>query len=78
MADTAVAPGQAQPVDVTGEWAFAVETGMGSGSPNISFPQSGETTTGTYTGQLGNTGFKGTVKGTDIAFSSRNIEIRTR
>lgn len=66
---TAVAPGHAQSVDVTGEWAFAVETGMGSGNPTISFKQTGATITGTYAGQLGNTDFEGTVKGTDIAFS---------
>lgn len=65
----AAASGLAQTVDVTGEWAFTVETGMGSGNPTISFKQSGEALTGTYSGQLGNTDFKGTVKGTDIAFS---------
>ena len=64
-----MAPGHAQTVDVTGDWAFAVETGMGSGNPTITFKQTGENLTGTYNGQLGNTDFKGTVKGTDIAFS---------
>lgn len=60
---------QAQKVDVTGDWTFNVETGMGSGTPAITFKQDGETITGTYNGQLGNTNFKGTVKGTAIEFS---------
>lgn len=60
---------QAQKVDVTGDWAFNVETGMGSGTPAISFKQDGETITGTYSGQLGNTNFKGTIKGAAIEFS---------
>jgi hypothetical protein len=59
----------AQGVDVTGEWAFTVETGMGSGTPAISFKQSGEALTGTYTGQLGSAPFKGTVKGNAIQFA---------
>jgi hypothetical protein len=59
----------AQKVDVTGEWAFNVETGMGSGTPAITFKQDGEKLTGTYNGQLGNTTFTGTVKGTAIEFS---------
>jgi len=66
---TAVTLGRAQAVDVTGDWAFSVETGMGSGSPAISFKQDGEKLTGTYSGQLGNANFTGTVKGTAIEFS---------
>lgn len=64
-----VAAAQAQNVDVTGDWTFSVETGMGSGSPAITFKQDGEKLTGTYSGQLGNTNFTGTVKGTAIEFS---------
>jgi hypothetical protein len=64
-----VTTGRAQTVDVTGDWAFSVETGMGSGSPAISFKQDGEKLTGTYNGQLGNANFAGTVKGTAIEFS---------
>lgn len=59
----------AQAVDVTGDWAFSVETGMGSGEPAISFKQTGEDLTGTYSGTLGTANFKGTVKGTAITFS---------
>lgn len=64
-----VVAGGAQTTDVTGDWAFNVETGMGSGSPAISFKQDGEKLTGTYTGQLGSANFTGTVKGTAIEFS---------
>ena len=63
------AAAQAQKVDVSGDWAFNVETGMGSGTPAINFKQDGEKLTGTYSGQLGNTSFTGTVKGTAIEFS---------
>jgi hypothetical protein len=59
----------AQQVDVTGDWTFNVETGMGSGTPAVSFKQDGEKLTGTYNGQLGNTTFTGTVKGNAIEFS---------
>jgi hypothetical protein len=59
----------AQKVDVTGDWVFNVETGMGSGTPAITFKQDGEKLTGTYNGQLGNTTFTGTVKGNAIEFS---------
>jgi len=55
---------RAQAVDVTGDWAFSVETGMGSGTPAITFKQDGEKLTGTYNGQLGSANFTGTVKGT--------------
>ncbi len=65
----AVTSGRAQTVDVTGDWAFTVETGMGSGSPVITFKQDGEKLTGTYDGQPGTANFTGTVKGTAIQFS---------
>ncbi len=59
----------AQAVNVTGDWAFSVETGQGSGTPALSFKQTGETLTGTYTGQLGSSPFTGTVKGNAIQFA---------
>jgi hypothetical protein len=64
-----VAAARAQKVDITGDWTFNVETGMGSGTPAITFKQEGEKLTGTYSGQLGNTAFTGTVKGTAVEFS---------
>lgn len=66
---TLAAVGAAQTVNVTGDWSFTVETGMGSGSPAITFKQEGDKLTGTYSGQLGNTNFTGSVKGTAIEFS---------
>ncbi len=63
------AAARAQKVDITGDWTFAVETGMGSGTPAITFKQDGEKLTGTYSGTLGNTTFTGTVKGTAVEFS---------
>ena len=60
---------RAQGVNVTGDWAFDVQTGMGAGTPAISFKQDGEALTGTYSGTLGNANFKGTVKGNVIDFA---------
>jgi hypothetical protein len=60
--------GQAK-VDVTGKWAFAVETSAGAGAPNFTFKQDGEKLTGHYAGTFGEAELTGTVKGTDIKFS---------
>ena len=56
-------------VDITGKWVFQVESGAGSGTPNIQFKQEGEKLTGHYSGQLGDTDFTGTVKGQAVTFS---------
>ena len=58
--------GQAAKVDVTGKWAFAVETGAGSGTPVMTFKQEGEKLTGHYSGQLGEAELTGSVKGQNI------------
>lgn len=55
-------------VDVTGSWAFEVQTDAGSGSPTMTFKQEGEKLTGHYSGQLGEAPLAGTVKGTAIEF----------
>ncbi|MBI3492722.1 MAG: hypothetical protein HY047_13235 [Acidobacteria bacterium] len=55
--------GQAAKVDVTGKWAFNVETSVGSGTPTFTFKQEGEKLTGHYSGQLGEADLTGTVKG---------------
>jgi hypothetical protein len=60
---------QGDKVDVTGKWAFAVETAAGSGTPTMTFKQDGEGLTGHYAGQLGEAELTGTVKGHDITFS---------
>ena len=56
-------------VDVTGKWAFNVETAAGSGTPTMTFKQEGEKLTGHYSGQLGESDLTGTVKGADISYS---------
>ena len=59
---------QAAKVDVTGKWAFNVETAAGSGTPTMTFKQDGEKLTGHYSGQLGEADLTGTVKGEAIEF----------
>ena len=55
--------------DITGKWSATVETDAGSGAPSFVFKQSGESLTGTYSGQLGDAPITGTVKGNDVEFS---------
>jgi hypothetical protein len=64
---TAVAA-QAAKTDVTGKWAFAVETAAGAGTPTITLKQDGEKLTGHYSGQLGEADLTGTIKGSDFTF----------
>src|SRR5258705_8278704 len=66
VAAAPAAAGQASKVDVTGKWAFAVETSAGSGAPTMTLKQDGEKLTGHYSGQLGEADVTGTVKGSDI------------
>ena len=56
-------------VDVTGKWAFNVETSAGAGSPTFTFKQDGEKLTGHYTGTFGEADLTGTVKGAEITFT---------
>jgi len=54
-------------LDLTGTWLLAVETDAGSGTPTFVLKQdAGGKLTGTYTGQLGETELKGTVKGNEF------------
>ena len=69
MASMPSANAQAANANVTGKWAFNVETAAGSGTPTITFAQDGEKLTGKYAGQLGEADLTGTVKGQDIAFT---------
>ena len=55
--------------DISGKWTATVETDAGSGTPNFTFKQAGETLSGTYSGQLGEAPLTGTVKGDDVEFS---------
>src|SRR5438067_10365567 len=64
-----VSPHAQAKMDVTGKWAFSVETGAGSGTPSMTFKQDGEKLTGKYNGQFGETDLTGTVKGSNIAFT---------
>jgi len=59
----------AQGVNVTGDWAFSVQTDQGAGTPTITFKQDGEALTGKYNGQLGQSDLTGTVKGSAIHFT---------
>ncbi len=56
----------AQAVDVSGTWNMKVETSAGSGTPVFVLKQTGETVTGTYTGQLGEAVVTGTSKDKEI------------
>jgi hypothetical protein len=56
-------------LDVTGKWAFNVETAAGAGAPKMTFKQDGEKLTGHYTGTFGEADLTGTVKGGEISFS---------
>jgi hypothetical protein len=66
---SAQAPTQPK-IDVTGNWAFEVQTDAGTGTPQVTFKQEGEKLTGRYSSQaLGEADLTGTVKGQAIAFS---------
>jgi hypothetical protein len=61
--------GQAQKVDVTGVWAFTVQSEAGTGTPTVTLKQEGEKLTGHYSSQLvGEADLAGTVKGQTITF----------
>ena len=65
----AQAPAAAK-VDVTGSWTFTVTTGSGTGSPIVTFKQTGDSLSGHYSSQtFGEVDFRGTIKDGKIAFS---------
>src|SRR3954466_15736656 len=56
-------------VDVTGKWAFSVQSDVGNGTPTVTFTQKGDSISGRYSSQsLGERDFVGTVKNRKIAF----------
>ena len=55
-------------VDISGPWLFEVISPAGTGTPTITFTQSGDTLTGQYVGQLGEAPVKGTLKGDQLSF----------
>jgi hypothetical protein len=57
-------------IDVTGKWAFSVQTDAGTGTPTVTLTQKGDSLTGHYSSQLlGERSLKGTVKDNTITFS---------
>jgi hypothetical protein len=56
-------------IDVTGTWAFQVETSMGSGAPTFTFKQDGEKLAGQYKGMLGEAEITGSIKEHAISFT---------
>ena len=57
-------------VDVTGAWAFEVQTEAGTGTPLVTFKQDGEKLTGHYSSSvLGEAELAGSVKGAAIEFT---------
>jgi hypothetical protein len=63
------AQAQAPKFDVTGTWAFEVQTDQGGGMPTMTFKQEGEKLTGKYSGTFGEADLTGTIKGADITFT---------
>ena len=68
-ASSPAAAAPADKTDITGAWAFAVETPAGSGSPTFTFKQEGEKLTGQYKGQFGEAPLTGSIKGSKVDFS---------
>src|SRR5215468_4329651 len=61
---------QGAKIDVTGKWAFTVQTDAGTGTPTVTLKQDGEKLTGHYSSQtLGEADLTGTVKGADVTFT---------
>jgi len=61
---------QAAKVDLTGKWAFTVQTDAGTGTPTVTLKQEGDKLTGHYSSQvLGEADLTGTVKGQQFDFT---------
>jgi len=61
---------QSSTVDVTGVWAFTVESAAGTGTPTVTFKQQGEKLTGHYSSMLlGEADLTGAIKGAAIGFT---------
>jgi hypothetical protein len=70
LAASSIAAQGAAKIDVTGKWAFSVQTGAGTGTPTVTLTQKGDSISGHYSSQaLGERSIKGTVKGNTITFS---------
>jgi hypothetical protein len=61
---------QASKVDISGNWAFTVQTDAGTGSPTVTLKQDGEKLTGHYSSPLlGEADLAGSVKGKELTFA---------
>jgi hypothetical protein len=68
-AKPAEAAAAAPSANISGAWAFQVESSAGSGSPTFTFKQEGEKLTGQYKGAFGEAPVAGTVKENKIEFT---------
>jgi hypothetical protein len=69
-AGSIVRAGQAGNVDVSGVWAFVVESAAGTGMPTVTITQRGDNLTGHYSSQLlGEAELVGTIKAQAIEFT---------
>jgi len=60
-------------IDLTGKWAFDVQTEAGGGTPTFTFKQEGEKITGHMSSQtFGEQDVTGTLKGQDLTFSFKS------
>ena len=68
-ASSAGAAAASDKADISGAWAFQVDSSAGSGSPSFTFKQDGEKLTGQYKGAFGEAPLTGTVKGGKVDFT---------
>lgn len=62
-------PSASNKTDISGAWAFQVESSAGAGSPTFAFKQDGEKLTGQYKGAFGEAPLTGTVKDNKVDFA---------
>jgi hypothetical protein len=56
--------------DLTGKWLFTVTSDVGTGTPTVTFKQTGDSLTGHYSSQtFGEVDFKGTFKDQKVVFT---------
>jgi hypothetical protein len=69
-AGSVLSAGQSAKADVTGTWAFTVESAAGTGLPTVTFKQEGEKLTGHYSSMFfGEAELTGTIKDLAIEFT---------
>ena len=75
VAATALRPGSViaqadTETDLTGKWAFTVNTDAGTGSPTVTLTQKGDSLSGLYSSQIfGEVQLKGSVAGREFSFA---------